>query len=295
MKIGLIDVDSHNFPNLCLMKISAWHKQQGHEVEWCNLFEHYDRVYMSRVFDDTYTDDFETVINADLIIRGGTGYCLDNLLPPDVEHMYPDYSLYPKLTNNEAYGFLTRGCPNNCEFCIVSKKEGRKSLKVADLSEFWNGQKNIKLLDPNILACKEHLDLLQQLVDSKAWVDFTQGIDARLINKCNVEGLSKVKVKMIHFAFDLMKYEKKVIEGLRLYKEATNIDSRKTGVYILTNFNTTHEEDLYRVYKVIELGYKPYIMIYNKDTAPHITRRLQRWCNSRWIFESTGRNFDNYK
>lgn len=247
MKIGLIDVDSHNFPNLCL------------------------------------------------IIRGGTGYCLDNLLPPDVEHMYPDYSLYPKLTNNEAYGFLTRGCPNNCEFCIVSKKEGRKSLKVADLSEFWNGQKNIKLLDPNILACKEHLDLLQQLVDSKAWVDFTQGIDARLINKCNVEGLSKVKVKMIHFAFDLMKYEKKVIEGLRLYKEATNIDSRKTGVYILTNFNTTHEEDLYRVYKVIELGYKPYIMIYNKDTAPHITRRLQRWCNSRWIFESTGRNFDNYK
>ena len=295
MKIGLIDVDSHNFPNLCLMKISAWHKQQGHEVEWCNLFEHYDRVYMSRVFDDTYTDDFETVINADLIIRGGTGYCLDNLLPPDVEHMYPDYSLYPKLTNNEAYGFLTRGCPNNCEFCIVSKKEGRKSLKVADLSEFWNGQKNIKLLDPNILACKEHLDLFQQLVDSKAWVDFTQGIDARLINKCNVEGLSKVKVKMIHFAFDLMKYEKKVIEGLRLYKEATNIDSRKTGVYILTNFNTTHEEDLYRVYKVIELGYKPYIMIYNKDTAPHITRRLQRWCNSRWIFESTGRNFDNYK
>lgn len=295
MKIGLIDVDSHNFPNLCLMKISAWHKQQGHEVEWCNLFEHYDRVYMSRVFDDTYTDDFETAINADLIIRGGTGYCLDNLLPPDVEHMYPDYSLYPKLTNNEAYGFLTRGCPNNCEFCIVSKKEGRKSFKVADLSEFWNGQKNIKLLDPNILACKEHLDLLQQLVDSKAWVDFTQGIDARLINKCNVEGLSKVKVKMIHFAFDLMKYEKKVIEGLRLYKEATNIDSRKTGVYILTNFNTTHEEDLYRVYKVIELGYKPYIMIYNKDTAPRITRRLQRWCNSRWIFESTGRNFDNYK
>lgn len=295
MKIGLIDVDSHNFSNLCLMKISAWHKQQGHEVEWCNLFEHYDRVYMSRVFDDTYTDDFETAINADLIIRGGTGYCLDNLLPPDVEHMYPDYSLYPKLTNNEAYGFLTRGCPNNCEFCIVSKKEGRKSFKVADLSEFWNGQKNIKLLDPNILACKEHLDLLQQLVDSKAWVDFTQGIDARLINKCNVEGLSKVKVKMIHFAFDLMKYEKKVIEGLRLYKEATNIDSRKTGVYILTNFNTTHEEDLYRVYKVIELGYKPYIMIYNKDTAPRITRRLQRWCNSRWIFESTGRNFDNYK
>ena len=295
MKIGLIDVDSHNFPNLCLMKISAWHKQQGHEVEWCNLFEHYDRVYMSRVFDDTYTDDFETVINADLIIRGGTGYCLENLLPQDVEHIYPDYNLYPKLTKNTAYGFLTRGCPNDCKFCIVGKKEGRKSFKVADLSEFWNGQKNIKLLDPNILACKEHLELLQQLVDSGAWIDFTQGLDARLINSKNVQVLSKVKVKMIHFAFDLMNNEKNIVEGLRLYKEATNIDSRKTGVYILTNFNTTHEEDLYRVYKVIELGYKPYIMIYNKATSPRITRRLQRWCNSRWIFESTDRKFENYK
>lgn len=136
MKIGLIDVDSHNFPNLPLMKISAYHKAKGDQVEWCNLFEHYDRVYMSRVFDDMYTEDFNTVINADEIIKGGTGYDLKNKLPDEIEHIYPDYSLYPELTKGTAFGFLTRGCPNNCPFCIVSKKEGLRSYKVADLSEF---------------------------------------------------------------------------------------------------------------------------------------------------------------
>lgn len=295
MKIGLIDVDSHNFPNLCLMKISAFHKKQGDDVEWCNLFEHYDRVYMSRVFDDIYTEDFMTAIDADEIIKGGTGYDLKNKLPDEIEHIYPDYSLYPDLTKDTAYGFLTRGCPNDCPFCIVSKKEGRKSVKVANLGEFWNGQKNIKLLDPNLLACNEHLTLLQQLIDSKAVVDFTQGLDARLINENNIEILAKIKVKMVHFAFDLMKNEKAIIKGLKIYKEYTGVDERKTGVYILTNYDTTHDEDLYRVYAVRDLGYMPYIMIYNKPSAPQITKDLQRWCNSRFIYRASGKDFSKYK
>lgn len=295
MEIGLIDVDSHNFPNLCLMKISAYHKLKGDQVEWCNLFKHYDRVYMSRVFDDTYTEDFMTAINADEIIKGGTGYDLKNKLPDDIEHIYPDYSLYPDLTKDTAYGFLTRGCPNDCPFCIVSKKEGRKSVKVADLREFWNGQKNIKLLDPNLLACNEHLTLLQQLIDSKAVVDFTQGLDARLINENNIELLAKIKVKMVHFAFDLMKNEKAIIKGLKLFKELTKIDEGKTGVYILTNFNTTTEEDLYRIYTVRDLGYMPYVMIFNKPTAPQVTKDLQRWCNNRVIYKASNRDFGRYK
>lgn len=100
-----------------------------------------------------------------------------------MEHIYPDYSLYPSLTKDTAYGFLTRGCPRGCHFCIVSGKEGRASRKVADLSEWWRGQKNIKLLDPNLLACREHMDLLGQLADSEAWVDFTQGLDCRWRNQ----------------------------------------------------------------------------------------------------------------
>ncbi len=294
MKIGLIDVDGHNFPNLCLMKISSYHKARGDTVEWWNGFEKYDIVYKSKVFTEVYTTEENTVIYADKVMEGGTGYDLKNKLPYEIEHCYPDYSLYPKLTKDTAYGFLTRGCPRCCSFCIVSQKEGKQSVKVANLSEFWRGQKTIKLLDPNLLACKDHIELLQQLIDSKAYVDFTQGIDARCINKQNAELLSKIKVKMIHFAFDDMKQEKNIVKGLKLYKRISNIPEYKTGIYILTNFNTTHEQDLYRVKVVQELGYHPYIMIYNKKSATKITKDLQRWANNRMIYYASDQKWENY-
>ena len=190
MRVGLIDVDGGNrFPNIALMKISAWHKAQGDVVSWYNSFDGwYDLVYMSKVF--SFTPDYDYVINATEIRKGGSGYCIEMVngkevfhperdvqLPCEIEHIYPDYSIYPTLTEDTAFGFLTRGCPRGCEFCVVGKKEGKCSRKVADLKEFWNGQKNIVLCDPNILACKDWKDLLQQLIDSKAWVDFNQGKD----------------------------------------------------------------------------------------------------------------------
>lgn len=171
MNIGLIDVDSHNFPNLALMKISAFHKSRGDHVEWWWGFGDYDIVYMSKVFDDTYSKDVDEPLNARKIIKGGTGYGLNGNLPEEIEHIYPDYSLYPELTKDTAYGFLTRGCPRHCSFCIVGDKEGLQSRKVADLSEWWHGQRYIKLLDPNITACKDRLDLLRQLADIKANTD----------------------------------------------------------------------------------------------------------------------------
>ena len=140
MKIGFVDVDSHNWPNLCLMKLSAYHKAQGDSVEWWKPEGWYDVVYKSRVFTDTYSKDTFMVENAGEVIRGGTGYGLKENLPDAVEHSYPDYSLYPQFPDT-AYGFLSRGCPRNCGFCIVSGKEGRRSVQVADLSEFWDGQK----------------------------------------------------------------------------------------------------------------------------------------------------------
>lgn len=301
MLIGLYDADSHNYPNLPLMKISAWHKAQGDTVELIQpltaMAKHYNKIYVSRVFGDEYSKYANYSLLADEIVYGGTGFAItvengkeiyhkdrDPNLPYEIEHIYPDYSLYPKLTKDTAYGFLTRGCCNNCDFCIVSKKEGLCSTKVADLSEFWQGQKNIELLDANMLACKDRVELLQQLIDSKASVNFNQGLDARFITEPIAELLKKVNKKMVHFAFDFMKNEKAILKGLKTYKNIVGGGDDKSVVYILTNFNTTIEEDLYRVQKVREVGFLPDVRVYRKSTAPQIIKDLQRWCNNRFIF-----------
>lgn len=295
MKIGLIDVDSHNYPNLALMKISAYHKAQGDEVEWWWGWGQYDRVYMSKVFDDTYSPDHPEPVNAKEIIKGGTGYDKKSELPFEIEHMCPDYSLYPDLTKDTAYGFLTRGCPNNCPFCGVCEKEGRVSHKVADLSEWWDGQKNIVLMDPNLLACREHMELLQQLADSKAWIDINQGLDARLLTPKNIETIKRLKIKEIHFAWDLMKNSKRIIKGLNLWKRygKKNKHGSWGTVYVLVNYNTTMAENLFRIYKLQEMGFDPYVMVYDKPDAPKEILRLQRWCNNKIIFKSCPR-FENY-
>ena len=306
MKIGLIDVDGHNFPNLPLMKLSAWHKARGDHVEWYQplLSGHVDRVYMSKVF--SFTPDYEYFIDADEIVRGGSGYCIeledgkevyhkerDHNLSSEIEHIYPDYSLYPEQTKDTAYGFLTRGCPRGCGFCHVATKEGRCSHKVADLSEFWRGQKNIVLFDPNILACKDHMVLLQQLVDSKARVEFNQGVDIRLVNERNIELLKKIRFKIVHFAFDRWQ-DKDVIEPkLRLFMKQTEFDHHKVECYILTNFDTSIEQDMYRIQLCRELNIQPYPMIYDKEHADPIYRKMQRWCNP-FIFWKC-QTFDEYK
>lgn len=300
MTIGLIDVDGHNFPNLPLMKISAWHKAQGDEVEWYSpwqgILNPYAEVYMSKVF--SFTADYDAPIYAENVHRGGSGYAIsledgrevyhkerDNDLPDEVEHMYPDYSLYPSMTNDTAYGFLTRGCPRGCSFCHVEAKEGRCSRKVADLDEFWKGQKDIVLSDPNILASADHMDLLQQLADSKANVEFNQGLDIRLITDKNLDLLRQIKLKQIHFAFDRWQ-DKDIIEPkLRAFKEATGYDrgKGKVMVYILVNYDSTLEQDLYRIQLCRELNFAPYPMIYDKEHCDPIYRKLQRWCNN-YIF-----------
>ena len=305
MRIGLIDVDGHNFPNLPLMKLSAWHKQQGDSVEWYIPIQHgfpnppLDRVYMSKVF--SFTPDYWDFVNAKEIIRGGSGYCIksvngkevyhkenDSQLPYEVEHIYPDYSLYPELTKDTAYGFMSRGCPRGCDFCHVEAKEGRKAYKVADLSEFWRGQKNIILLDPNPIACKEWKDILQQLIDSGAWVDFSQGVDIRLMTEEKAEMIKHIKTKNIHFAWDRYEDKEKIVPKLKMFKEYTGYDYRKLTVYMLCNFDTTFEQDLERVYLLRDLGYNPYVMLYDKEHIPtgHRLKHLQRWVNNRIIFRT---------
>jgi hypothetical protein len=291
MNIGLIDVDSHNWPNLCLMKLSAYHKALGDMVEWWTPDGRYDRVYKSRVFTDACSKDTITVTNADEVICGGTGYGPGPDLPDAVEHIYPDYSIYPQYSDT-AYGFLSRGCPRNCGFCIVSEKEGRQSRQVADLSDFWDGQKEIKLLDPNLLACPDHEKLILQLAESRAYVDFSQGLDIRLITPDNAALLNKVRTKAVHFAWDNPDID--LTSYFRRFLELTSIKSdRRRRVYVLVNYGSTHEQDLYRVETLRGMGYDPYVMVYDRPSAPPITRQLQRWVNNKRIFH-TVKDFADY-
>ena len=322
MRIGLIDVDNREklsdcFPNIVLMKISAWHKSQGDHVEWYNpLFGgHYDKVYMSKVF--SFSPDYEYFIDADEVIRGGSGYAIklvdgkevydksiDNDLPKEIEHIMPDYSLYfndsvdfdmnGKLTKlgiqhrETAYGFMSRGCPRGCDFCHVKAKEGLCSVKVADLDEFWNGQKIIQLCDPNTLACRDWEDILNQLIESKARVNFNQGLDIRMMTEKKAEMLNQIKTEAIHFAWDRWEDKDLIQPKFEQFREISKVRNKDLQVYVLCNYNTTHEQDLYRVEWLKEHGFAPYVTIYNKTSLPkgHITRRLQRYVNMRATFWS---------
>ena len=298
MNIGLIDVDDTSYPNLVLMKLSAWYKRQGHIVKLLkpgdvlggfNLFAPYDKLIGACVF----TKNMPIV--RDLRVQGaeiaGCGTDDKRELPYEIEHIYPDYSLYG--IKDVAYGFLSRGCPRGCPFCIVAGKEGKQSRKVADLSEWWNGQREIKLCDPNLLACQERDDLIRQLIDSGAWVDVNQGFDARLLNDGVIEKINAMKVKMIHFAWDNPRDEI-IPKMLNKFSRVNTLDSRKRRVYVLVNYWSTFKEDLYRVYWLRDNGYEPYVMIYDKDNAPKRIRYLQRWVNNKFIFRSC-KNFDKYR
>jgi len=304
MNIALIDVDGSRFPNLALMKLSAWHKAMGDHVEWHQPEKHYDRAYLSKVFTESPT--YGETILADEIIHGGTGYCLQNKLPAEIEKVCPDYSLYPQY--REAYGFLTRGCPRACPFCIVSAKESHVSRQVGDLDGFHRGQRVIKLLDPNLLACPDRERLLLQLATSGAKVDFTQGLDIRLCK--DVMGLLlDIKIKMMHFAWDDPRED---LTGhfsfFASFDTERNYHHRR--VYVLVNYWSSHAEDLWRIKTLVQYDFDPYVMLYDKHKfvdvrgrwLPGVQERhtpealrhfklcqhLQRWCNFKAVFRTIG-------
>lgn len=313
MKIGLIDVDGHNFPNLALMRISSYHKSQGDEVEWWwSDFVHYDIVYMSKIFSDAYSKDIPEPINADKVIKGGTGYCIslgadgkevfdqskNHTLPEEVERMFPDYSIYPQF--DFAVSMTSRGCPRGCSFCHVAAKEGRCAVKVANVSDFWTPsleKDEIRILDPNITACKDKRDLMRQYKETGAMLDFTQGLDIRLLNDADIADINEMRLRTLHFAWDNPNddLEGKFRNFAKGFRRKYNIGM----VYCLTNFENVSvdehvERALYRIYRLRDMGYDPYCMIYDKPNAPTKIKDLQRWCNNKIIFKKIPR-FEDYK
>ena len=297
--IGLIDVDQTGFPNLALMKLSAWYKAHGEQtallkpsdvLTGANLFQPYDKLYGACVF--TRNAEIAKALQVQGVHVGGSGIGSKEVLPDEIEHMMPDYSLYG--ITDTAYGFLTRGCPRGCPFCIVANKEGRASRKVADLSEWWSGQKHIVLMDANILASRDRLDLLKQLADSKAMVDYSQGLDARLLDDDVITLINATRTKRLHFAWDNPR-DTRTRDCLELASQKLRIkDASRRAVYVLTNYWSTLQEDLYRVYWLREHHFDPYVMIYDKEHAPRQIRRLQRWCNNRIIYGACKR-FEDYE
>lgn len=254
MRVGLHDADMEHlntkrrqktFPNYALMKISAYHKSLGNTVEWWDKSKDYDLVYSSKVF--SFTPE-----NPDLpadTVKGGTGYGLFSDLPPEIDVMFPDYSLYPDC--DYAIGYITRGCPNNCRWCVVPRKEGAiKPYRTWEQLVRPDTDKLV-LMDNNILACDYGIKQLESLIDSGYRIDLNQGMDARLVTDDTAQILSRLKwIKYLRFSCDTtaqIKYIQKTAEMLG----KRGIKPYKLFIYLLVTEDLDNAE--YRVEQLKKL------------------------------------------
>lgn len=248
MRIGLVDVDGRGFPNLALMKLAAWHKARGDTAEMADPTKSYDRVYLSKVF--THSPDCRDEYPCE-VVRGGTGYRdYATVLPEEVEHTCPDYSLY---NVREAYGFLTRGCPNRCPWCVVPHKEGG-IRPHADIGEFLAGRRRAVLLDNNVLASDWGLAQIEKIIRLGVRADFNQGLDARRIARCPevAELLARVQwLRFLRMAYDTSALRDDVRRAVELLGRC-GIPPRKLFFYVLVRDDI--DDALRRIRELKTLG-----------------------------------------
>lgn len=288
MLIGLHDSDNTGFPNLALMKLSAWHKEKGDKVEWWTPMLQYDRVYSSKVF--TFTP--ENPYLPENTVKGGTGYGIYNELPPEIDAMFPDYSLYPKCKH--AIGFLTRGCIRKCPWCVVPKKEGNirpyrtwREIKRPD-------SRDIVFMDNNVLACPFGLEQIDDMIGENVRVDFNQGMDARLIDDAVAKMLAGLKwIRFIRMSADTDAMLNIVIQAIeRLGKYG--VKPYKVFVYVLVQDIESAER---RVMAMRDIGANPFAQPY-RDFTTHVEppleqRKFARWVNDKAIFKTVN-TFSEY-
>lgn len=311
MNIGLIDVDTNSktkkwgakpFPNLALAKIARYHRQRGDEVEWYTPFAHYDVVYMAKVFN--YTPDYSYAIpNADKVIKGGTGYDVKSKLPEEIDRLQPDYSIYPHIPSDYAYGFLTRGCPNRCPWCVVPRKEGA-IMPYMDVEQIAiEGRNKLVLMDNNILAAGNYaVEQLNKIIRKGYKVDFNQALDARLVTDEFARLLAQVKWldhNRIRFGCDT----RKQIEDCERAIEMIEGYGFKGEFFLYTMIGG--KNDFAECYERVEHWRKrmiaardhhtgrcytyPYAQPYRDPANPHHVipqwqKDMAQWCNKRQYF-----------
>ena len=309
MKVGLVDIDGHAkkkkwgatiYPNIALGKIARWHRQQGDEVEWASPMFHYDVVYMSKIFN--FTDEDTTVYDADRIVRGGTGYDINASLPEYIDRLQPDYTIFPSVPKDTAYGFLTRGCPNRCKWCVVPKKEGAiKPYMDVDEISMGGGRNKLVLMDNNILAAGDYaVEQLEKIIDRGYRVDFNQALDARLIDDRFAKLLASVRwlERRIRFGCDThaqIKQCKRAMDMINGY-------GYKGEYFLYTMLNDDFEECSSRIHYWWEINRRcreehkpnvypyaqPFRDPYNRNhVIPQWQKDMAGWVNKRPIFQMT--------
>lgn len=289
MKILLVQVDG-KMPNIALMKISSYYKERGHETGFG--FANPDKVYVSCIFSENlphargithYYPDAEFHI-------GGPSLERPNFLPPEMEHVMPDYSLYPDM--DYSLGFTTRGCIRNCAFCIVPKVEG-KFREYCHPGEWHNPDfKKIVFFDNNFLVSKNWKAVLEWIQDSGLKGCFNQGLDARLVTEEKAQMLADTRLynlkfgaRTYYFSWDFIENEEPILRGLNLMIDV-GVSRSSLMIYVLVGYNTTHEQDLYRFKKLREMGADPFIMVYNHRKDDKWINHFARYVNKR-IYKSS--------
>lgn len=281
-RIGLIDVDNTRF-NLALGKLSAYHKAQGDSVEWAMpMFGEYDRVYASKIF--TFSPDFTENYDCE-VVKGGTGYSLTAVLPSEIDRLQPDYSIYPQVDKKTAYGFLTRGCPNKCKWCVVPIKEGAVHPYM-DVDEIAiDGRTNLVLMDNNILACDYGLEQIEKIIKRGYRVDFNQALDARLVTDDIARTLAKVRwLSHIRFGCDTPKQIGECERAMQMIDSYCDTP-RSYLMYAMITGNMQEDYErlsYFRGFKRVRVVAQPFRDFNNpKQVIPQWQKDMARWAMRR--------------
>jgi len=290
MMVALHDADKENFshkrkpfPNYALMKISAYHKSLGDTVEWWLPNGDYDRVYSSKVFSFTPENLY---LPADTI-RGGTGYGLFSELPAEIDEMFPDYSIYPDC--DYAIGYITRGCPNNCRWCVVPRKEG-KIHTYRDWHDLVRPDSDkLVLMDNNILACDYGINQLKSLIDSGYKIDLNQGMDARLVTDETAQMLSRLKwIRYLRFSCDTTAQIEHILKTAEMLGKY-GIKPYRLFIYLLVTEDLDNAE--YRVEQLKRLrGITIYAQAERKLDGKSEPNALQKEFSQRYVYSGKFRS-----